>query len=137
MDVQFSSLVPVCKVDRKLGLVFGYAMVCKVGGKKYFDSQDEHIPEQVMLEGSTDFMKSDRTVKDMHTGEPIGTAVFAFPMTQDIADALDIQVKKTGLLIAMAPDAEVLEKFATGERTGFSIGGKAAYRDEEIDDGEA
>lgn len=129
--MEFQTTAQVCKVDRKLGLVFGYAMVCKVDGEAYFDLQDEHIPEDVMLEMAANFMKSGpRLSRDMHETDD-GTVWFAFPMTSDIAKALDIQVKKTGLIIGMKPSKEVLEKFASGERTGFSIGGAASYREVE------
>lgn len=115
----------VAKVDTNLGLVFGYAIVSKENGKEYFDVQGDHIPEDAMLKAATNFMLSARTAKEMHTGEGKGTVVFAFPMTSDIATALDIKVKKTGLIIAMKPDSkEMLDKFAKGEFTGFSIGGK-------------
>jgi hypothetical protein len=60
----------------------------------------------------------------MHKGDPIGTMVFAFPLTTDIAKAFDITTPRTGLMIGMKPSAEVLAKFKSGEYTGFSIGGK-------------
>lgn len=116
----------ILKVDESLGLVFGFAIICKEDGEPHFDLQADHIPEHVMLKGSTDFMKSDRVAKEMHRGDQVGEIVFAFPLTTDIAKSLDIQTKRTGLLIAMQPDdPEVLRKFANGEYTGFSIGGTA------------
>lgn len=116
----------ILKVDESLGLVFGFAIVCKEDGSDHFDLQGDHIPERVMLKGATDFAKSARVAKEMHKGDQIGDIVFIFPLTSDIAKSLDIQTKRTGLLIAMQPDEkEVLRKFASGEYTGFSIGGKA------------
>ena len=44
-------------------------------------------------------------------------------MTEDITKALGIEVKKTGLIIAIRPDPQMLEKFKSGELKGFSIGG--------------
>ena len=121
--------VTIAKVNKALGLVFGYAIVCKVAGEDYFDNDssgyDEHIPEETMLEAAKDFAKTARVAKEMHTGDAIGCNLFLFPMTTDIAKSLDITVEKTGLLIGMAPDEdEVLAKFADGTYTGFSIGGK-------------
>lgn len=121
----------VAKVDKSLGLVFGYAVVCLKGGEKYFDLQDEHVPEDVMVDFAADFMKNSRAAKAMHAGDDIGEVVFAFPMTTEVAKSLGIEVKKTGLLIGMAPDKETLEKFENGEFTGFSIGGYAMYQDED------
>lgn len=113
----------VVKVDKSLGLVFGYAIVCKVDGADYFDLQQDHIPESAMLEAATDFMLHSRVAKEMHSGDEVGSVVFAFPLTADIAKALDISAKQTGLLIAMKPSADVLGKFADGTYAGFSIGG--------------
>lgn len=121
------------KVDKKLGLVMGFAIVSKIDGEDYFDVQGDHIPEEAMLEAATDFMKGDRTVGDMHLEEEGGTVVFAWPLTTEIAKAFDIKTKKTGLMIAIKPKKkETLEKFENGEYTGFSIGGKR-IEDEEID----
>lgn len=123
--------VNVVKVDEGLGLVFGFAIICKRDGKDYFDVQDDHIPEAAMLEAATDFMLHSRVSKDMHVGGADGTVVFAFPLTSDIAKALEIESKQTGLLIAMKPSADVLGKFRDGTYTGFSIGGQRV-KDEDV-----
>ena len=113
----------VVKVDEALGLVFGFAIVSKQDGEDYYDLQDDHIPEDAMLKAATDFMENSRVAKEMHAGDEAGTIVFAFPLTTDIAKALDIVTKRTGLLIAMRPADGMLAKFKSGEFTGFSIGG--------------
>lgn len=126
----------VCKVDTKLGLVFGFALICKVDGEPYYDtgSLDEetgevirdHVSEEEMLAATTDFMKSARIANEMHTpGDESGMVVHSFPLTTDIAKALDIETATTGWLVAVAPDAEMLAKFASREFTGFSIEGTA------------
>lgn len=126
------------KVDSELGLVFGWAIVCKKDGEEYFDLQGDHIPEDSMLEAATDFMLHCRKAKDMHVrgeeGDLPGSVVFAYPMTTDVAKAFGIKTKTTGLMIAMKPDSpEILEKFASGEYTGFSIGGNR-IKDDPIED---
>lgn len=113
----------VVKVDESLGLVFGFAIVSNVDGEPYYDSQGDHIPEESMLKAATDFMSNSRVAKEMHAGTQMGTVVFAFPLTTDIAKSLGIETGKTGLLIAMQPEASVLAKFKDGTYTGFSIGG--------------
>lgn len=121
---KFELTSSVCKVDESLGLVFGYAMVCKIDGENHFDLQGHHIPEDTMLRVMTKFMEQGAIAKEMHTGEAIGKYVFAFPMTTEIAKSLNIEVKQTGALVAMKPDSEsTLKKFRDGEFTGFSIGG--------------
>lgn len=126
----------VLKVDDNLGLVFGFAIVCKKDGEDYIDLQDDHIPEDVMLKSATEFMSDSRVAADMHQwdkdGNPIktGSVVFAFPLTTDIAKSLNIQTDQTGLLIAMKPDSEeTLTKFRNGIYRGFSIGGSATKVD--------
>ena len=113
----------VVKVDESLGLVFGFAIVSKKDGQDYYDLQDDHIPEDAMLKASLDFMENSRVAKEMHSGDQQGSVVFAFPLTSDIAAALDIVTKQTGLMIAMRPAPGMLAKFKSGEFTGFSIGG--------------
>jgi hypothetical protein len=40
-----SKFAEVLKVDESLGLVLGWAIVCKKDGCDYFDLQEDHIPE--------------------------------------------------------------------------------------------
>jgi len=127
-DKAFAS---VCKVDDGLGLVFGWAIVCGENGEDYYDTQGDHIPEQSMLEAAADFMENSRVAKDMHDGEAVGSVVFAFPMTTEIAKSLGIDTAKTGLLIAMKPSPDILAKFKSGEYSGFSIGG-SRIEDEDV-----
>jgi hypothetical protein len=118
----------ILKVDESLGLVFGFAMVCKEDGQVHVDLQGDDIPESEMLKCALGFAKSGRQAKEMHKGDAIGDITFIFPLTTEIAESMDIVTKRTGLLIAMRPEErEVLQKFASGEYTGFSIGGKAIH----------
>ena len=124
MDQSFELRAKVAKVDESLGLVFGWAIVCTKNGEDYYDTQGDHIPEDSMLEAATDFAKSARAAKVQHEGDDVGTVVHTFPMTDDIAKAFGIATTTTGLMIAMQPEEDVLQKFRDGELTGFSIGGE-------------
>lgn len=128
---EFLQATDIVKVDESLGLVFGFAIVSKIDGQPYFDSQGDHIPDDAMLKAATDFMQEARVAKEMHRGDQVGEVVFAFPLTEDVAKSLSIETRANGLLIAMRPNADVLEKFKSGEYTGFSIGG-ARIQDQEI-----
>jgi hypothetical protein len=131
-DVEkFDTEATVFKVDDSLGLVFGWAIVCRKNGEDYYDTQGDFIPEDSMLHAAADFMKNSRVAKDMHQGDEIGPVVFAWPMTADIAKAMGMQTETTGLMIAMLPPADILEKFKDGSYTGFSIGG-FRVEDEEV-----
>ena len=125
--------VKVLKVDDELGLVFGFAIVCKESGEYYYDLQGDHIPEASMLEAATDFMKNGRVAKEMHEGDEAGTVVFAWPLTTDIAKACGIETERTGLLIGVKAEDAMLKRFKDGELTGFSIGGERV-KDEEVSD---
>jgi hypothetical protein len=119
-----SKYAEVLKVDESLGLVLGWAIVCKKDGVDYWDLQEDHIPESSMLSAAVDFMQHSRVAKEMHGGESAGSVLFAFPMTEDIAKAFGIETNTTGLMIAMKPDSDaMLSKFRDGTLTGFSIGG--------------
>lgn len=132
IDTDFDLRARVLKVDDSLGLVMGFAIVCKRDGEPYFDLQGDHIPEGTMMAAALDFMENSQVVKEMHEGEPVGSVVFAFPLTEDVAKAFDLTTSQTGLMIAMKPNPEMLKRFQDGELTGFSIGG-LRLDDEEID----
>ena len=46
-----------------------------------------------MLEAAADFMETNRTLKAMHKGESIGSVVFAWPLTSDLAKAMGIKTR--------------------------------------------
>jgi hypothetical protein len=122
---EFERRVNVLKVDDALGVVFGWAMVCKEDGEDYFDTQGDHIPEAAMLKAATDFMLNSRVLGDMHKQAEGGSVLFAFPLTSEVAKSFGIECKTSGLMIGVKPASQAtLEKFRTGEYTGFSIGGR-------------
>ena len=116
--------VSVLKVDDSLGIVFGWAIVCAESGEPYYDTQGSYIDEDVMLKCAADFAKqADRPSFEEHERPDAGQVVFMFPMTADIAKTYGMETPKTGLMIGVMPDAEMLAKFRSGELTGFSIAG--------------
>lgn len=131
-EKEFAVGTSIVKVDTSHGLVLGWAIVCKRDGEDYYDLQGDFIPEAAMLDAAVDFMQNGAVAKEMHAGDPVGSVVFAFPMTSDIAKSYGIETKQTGLLIAMKPTPDVLAKFSDGTYTGFSIGGRR-IEDEEVD----
>lgn len=126
----------VCKVDSKLGLVFGWGIICtekNAAGEfeDHYDLQGDHIPGDVMLEAASDFMLNSREAHDMHKGARHGAVVHSFPLTREIAKHMGIESDREGWMIAMKPSPAVLQKFESGEYRGFSIGGGCAYDLEE------
>lgn len=117
--------VTVAKVSDELGIVFGFALVSKLNGEDYFDSQGDHISEDVMMKAAVDYVESGAAAKEMHVGEVVGKVVFAWPMTSELAKSMGIYTNQTGLMIGMRPDKpDMLKKFKDGTYTGFSIGGR-------------
>ena len=132
----------VCKVDKKRGLIFMRAIVCKVDGEPYYDlgSYDEesdsyfadHIDEEEMLDAVTDFMLSARVVKEMHAGDARGMVVHSWPETAEVAKHFgDPEPRITGWKVAVKADPELIEKVESGDYTGSSIGGRAIRTKEE------
>lgn len=131
VSTRFRTAAEVIKVDEGLGLVLGWAVICKQMGEDYFDVQGDHIEEDALVEATAEFMEHSRVAKEMHNGSGRGTVVFAFPLTTEIAKSFGIRTETTGLMIGMRPDPEMLEKFKSGELRGFSIGG-IRLEDEEV-----
>lgn len=122
----------VAKVDTDLGIVFGWAIISKIRGVEYYDTQGDHIPEDSMLRAAADYVQESRIAGNMHryanrsarSVERVGEVVFAFPLTSEIAVSMGISSPVTGFMIGMkVTRPDILEKFKDGTYTGFSIGG--------------
>lgn len=137
------TIAKVSSISEDLGLVFGWAIVCKEDGKPYYDLNidwegehagkrvPEHITEAAMLKGGFEFaMTPDRPGNEMHAGPETGSYPFVFPLTEEIAKAMGITCKRSGLMIAYKPTPPVLAKFVSGEYTGFSIEGLRGHSEE-------
>lgn len=137
-------------VDEEHGLVFGYAIVCKVRNdagelEDYYDLNidtdgvhkgklvPENVTEDGMFKCAVDAQAAGAQLpgNDMHEGPDVGSYYFMFPVTTEIAKALGWEVEKTGLVVGYHPgDADVLAKFKNNTYTGFSIeGARVAYEE--------
>jgi len=131
---QYNELyVPVAKVDTDRRLVFGWGQVVTKNGEELFDSDNQSIPKSVALDGWLEFAKGTRMLKQMHAGEPRGMVPFIFPMFDEVLKSLGIEpIGQEGIAVgAYVEDDETLAKFDSGDFTGFSIGGGAAWEDVE------
>jgi len=116
--------IQIAKIDKKLGVVFGWCVISTVNGQEFIDSQNDHISEAVALEAFTKFAAGNRTLKLDHKGDARGTILFIFPLMADIARSLGISTSQTGVIIGVKPDdPAILDRFADGSLRGFSIGG--------------
>ena len=126
----------IMKVDSELGLVFGFGIICKECDsdgymREFYDSDNQHIPEEVMLKGTTSFMIGERINNNDHTPNDVGIVVHSFPLTEEIAKSMGIDSSHYGWLVGVKPDDDTFKKFKSGEYKGFSIEGRAAMLDEE------
>ncbi len=138
----FETFFKVSGVDAGLGLVFGWGIVCREGGQDYYDTQKNHIPEDAMVEATTDFMKNSRMAGEQHVRMNAGTIVHSFPLASEIWKAmftdpvtgammgnLPDSPPKSGWMVACAPDKAMLARFQLPPTdpqhlSGFSIGGE-------------
>lgn len=141
----------VLNVDEEHGLVFGYAIVSKTREsfdgefEEYFDLNvdqegvhkgkrvPEHITEDAMFKAAVEAADTGLQMSGnvQHEGDDVGSYYFMLPVTEEMAKALDWQVKKTGLVVGYHPaDDEVLQKFKDGTLTGFSIEGERVEYEE-------
>lgn len=138
MSKRFETTAEVIKVDDEQGIVFGWGIICTVKGEDYYDTQGDHIPDSTMLKATSDFMYEIRAAGEMHArhanGEAVhkGVIVHSMPLTKELAETFGITTEKTGWMIGMKPDKDMLDKFRDGTYKGFSIGGLRG-EDEEVD----
>lgn len=120
---KFEKTLDLIKVDDELGIVYGWGAIFTENGQEYFDTQGDAIDPAGAESAALDFMLNSRVAGDLHEREA-GVVPFVMPITDDVAAALELTTKRTGLAIGMKPSADVLEKFKSGEYTGFSVGGR-------------
>lgn len=117
----------VLKVNESDRLLYGWAVISSIHGEPYFDTDNEHIPEDVMMRAATKFMIDNRVSKDSHDNDKtVGMVVHSFPLTKEIATALGIYCDVQGWIVGVKVNDIIMNKFKTGEYRGFSIGGLAA-----------
>lgn len=116
--------ITIRKVDKSLGLVIGFAEIFSTVEKgEYFDAGGDARSELAAVEAWADFLQKGQLLGDMHETADGGDVVFAFPLTKGIAESMGITCETYGVLVGVRPSAEGLAKFASGEYSGFSIGG--------------
>lgn len=122
-DSRFSHVAKVNRIDKRLGIVFGWAVESVRKGERHFDTQGDHYTEEAMVADFADFMLKSRTSGEMHEAAD-GDVVFLFPLTSELAKAFEIETERTGVMVGIKPSPAVLAKFEDGTYTGFSIGGQ-------------
>lgn len=111
------------KYDDEHRIAYGWAIVSTEGGKPYFDLQGDHIPMDVVVKASIDFMKSSRASDDMHREVKTGDVIYCAPVTKGML-VDPTAPDREGLWIGVQiHDDAVYKATKSGARGGFSIGG--------------
>jgi hypothetical protein len=122
---EITATAKLAKLNEELGLAFFWAFTStNADGTDHFDLQGDTVDAD-FIKAAMDFMlDGGGAVDEMHDGvSTAGRVVFAFPMTPDIAKAFGVVTKQSGLMIAIKPTAEQLEKLKDGTYAGVSIAG--------------
>ena len=122
----------VVKVNERLRILYGFAMVSKINGQPNIDLHGDYITESAMEEAALYYMRdTNRVLQEMHSGERIGKVIFAYPMTTENVADLGMTTQKTGLIIGVQPENDtIFEKFRTGVYNMFSIGANSVQSEE-------
>jgi cation transport regulator ChaB len=121
----------ILKVDDEQRIVYGWASVVSEDGEPVVDTQGDVISPVEMEKMANDFMLDVRTAKAMHKGEKIGEVIHSLPLTADLAKALGVHTDLEGWIVGMKIyDDAVWAAVKGGDFGGFSIGGRAASREE-------
>ena len=127
----FKADISVTGINETLGIVFGWGMITKINGEPYYDLDNQHIPNDIMVKSTSDFMETARVSNDSHTDVEIGTVVHSFPLSNEIAKAMGISSGINGWMVGVKPNKDILAKFISGEYTGFSIEGTGEVIDDD------
>lgn len=121
----------ILKVDDEQRIVYGWASVVTEDGDAVVDTQGDVISTVEMEKMANDFMLDVRTAKAMHKGEKIGEVIHSLPLTAELAKALGVHTDLEGWIVGMKIyDDAVWAAVKAGDFGGFSIGGRAASREE-------
>ena len=121
------------RIDEGLRLVIGWAVISTIDGEPYVDTDDDWIPDDVVLAATVRYAGGDRKAKVMHAGARVGQVVLLMPLTQEIQKAIGVSGSFSGLAVGMQLDEgtagdAALEAVKAGILKGFSIGGGLARR---------
>ena len=130
-DNVFKADISVTDVNESLGIVFGWGMITDVNNEPYYDTDNLHINSNLMVKATSGFMEKSRTSNDSHTDSDIGVVIHSFPLSKEIATSMGVTSNINGWMVGVKPNKDILQKFVSGEYTGFSIEGEGIIKDEE------
>lgn len=118
MADKFRTQFKIAKVDRDHGIVIGWGMQCDP------DVDRERVSGESMLQSVIKFSKQAVLPTDVEHDEiQDGQVLFHFPLTNEFAEALELEIPHEGWIVGCMPSEATLAKIDRGEITGFSVGG--------------
>lgn len=118
--------VAIAKRDDALRVAYGWASITTEGGAPVTDRQDEVIETAELRRAVHEFMAEHRTGGLMHATLGVGTVVESLVFSDDVQQALGIDIGREGWWIGIRVDDEaVWRRVLSGELAAFSIGGSA------------
>lgn len=143
MEIKKTNEFSVTKVDTENSMIFGFFSIVKVGDEEVVDRQQDIIKTEDLEFGAYDFVLNARVAGERHLRKGVGQLIESMVFTKEKQEAIlktleDLGVKDAsfdlkiegwwgGFLIT---DEEVMEKAEKGDYPMFSVGGKAAKREE-------
>lgn len=119
--------ITITKVDKKKGLVFGWASVIERDGEIVVDRDNDYIDDEWELEKSAyAFVTSCRVGGDNHVRKGVSHLIESMVITQEKIDLLGLpqDTQKGWWAGWQITDPDTLDALEKGEFTGFSVHGK-------------
>lgn len=129
-DDDVTMIVKISEIKPDKQEAFGWASVIEENGVPVIDLQDHVIESSTLEDAAYDFMLNSRIAGEMHERMDIGRMIESMVFTKEKQAALGIDLGKVGWWVGVKIfDADVFAKVKSGERSAFSIAGKAILHD--------
>ena len=120
----------ITKFDDEQRIAYGWFSVIEEDGEPVLDAHNHVISEETLTKAVHKFVVDSRAGKVMHRGKRVADIVETLVLSNDVQDALGIDLGKVGWFGAMKFRDEATWKLVkSGELPAFSIGGTATLVD--------
>lgn len=129
VDKAFSLTIEKIAPDKQY--IYGWASVSSLDGVDVIDKQDDVVPIEELEKGVYEFVKDSRTMRDMHSGERVGSMILSMIYNSDMEACGHVYKNAAGQKVHgwfvgfHVEDAATWALIKGGSRPEFSIGGRA------------
>lgn len=123
----WSISVPISKVDAEKRQVFGWAsVVTDESGAAIVDKQGDIIPVDELERAAYGYVLKSREGADMHERRAVSDLIESVVLTAEKREAMGVPAGPCGWWVGyQVQDAEAWAAIKSGDRSEFSIGGRA------------